>query len=182
MPVRAYVALLRGINLGPSRRVPMAALREVLTGHGHGHVSTLLQSGNVVLDSALVPGRLEQTLERQLADWLGFDVEVLVRSGKELSAILAANPLGEVATDTRRYLVTFLRRKPPKSLVERLVAAEKRPERVVAVGRELFSWHPGGIGRSDLAKRLQPKALGVAATARNWRTVEQLASLASVRQ
>jgi uncharacterized protein (DUF1697 family) len=181
MAVRPYVALLRGVNLGSSRRVPMAALREMLTQQGYENVSTLLQSGNVVLVSALAAGRLEQALERQLGDWLGFEVEVLVRSGKELSAILAADPLRDVATDPTRYLVTFLRRKPRQSLVESLAGSAKGRERVVAVGRELFSWHPEGVGRSDLAKRLQPKGLGVSATARNWRTVEQLASLASGR-
>jgi uncharacterized protein (DUF1697 family) len=179
MPDRTFVAFLRGVNLGPSRRVQMASLRELLAGHGHGDVRTLLQSGNVVLESSLAPSKLEQTLERQLADGLGFDVDVLVRTLDELSAILALNPLRRVATDPARYLVTFLRRKPSQALVARLSSAEVAPEQVVAAGRELYSWHPGGVGRSELAKLLQPKGLGVTASARNWRTLEQLAVLAS---
>jgi uncharacterized protein (DUF1697 family) len=157
----------------------MAALRELLTGHGHDNVATFLQSGNVVLGSALAAGRLEQTLEEQLASGLGFDVDVLVRSADELSSIVASNPLRDVAGDPARYLVTFLRAKPPLSLVDRLTSADVAPERVVAAGRELFSWHPGGVGRSELAKLLQPKRLGMAASARNWRVVEQLTALAT---
>jgi uncharacterized protein (DUF1697 family) len=53
-----FVAFLRGVNLGPSRRVQMAALRELLGGQGHGDVRTLLQSGNVVLESSLAPSKL----------------------------------------------------------------------------------------------------------------------------
>jgi len=45
-------------------------------------------------------------------------------------------------------------------------------------GRELYSWHPGGVGRSELAKRLSERSLGVTATARNWNTLEKLLALA----
>jgi uncharacterized protein (DUF1697 family) len=179
MPVRTYVAFLRGVNLGPARRVQMGALRQLLDDHGHGNVSTYLQSGNIVLESPLAAGKLEQTLEEQLETALGFEVDVLVRTGKELAAILELSPLRKVATDPTRYLVTFLRAKPPKSVVSRLEAAEVAPEQVVAAGRELYSWHPGGVGRSELAKLLQPKSLGISASGRNWRTVEHLAGLAS---
>jgi uncharacterized protein (DUF1697 family) len=179
MATHAYVAFLRGVNLGPQRRVQMAALRELLAAHGYGDVRTYLQSGNVVLESALSASKLERELEHQLAAGLGFDVDVLVRTGEQLSAILGLNPLRGVATDPARYLVTFLRDAPSKQLVDRLVSAEIAPEQVIAVGRELFSWHPGGIGRSQLAKLLQPKSLGVSASARNWRVVEQLAVLAA---
>ena len=180
-PTHIYVALLRGVNLGPARRVQMAALRELLGGHGHENVATYLQSGNVVLESSLTPKRLEQTLEAQLAAGLGFDVDVLVRTAQDLTEIVAHNPLRDVAVDPARYLVTFLRAKPVPSLVESLTAAEVRPEVVVAAGRELYSWHPGGVGRSELAKLLQPKRLGIAASARNWRVVEQLSALAGGR-
>jgi uncharacterized protein (DUF1697 family) len=179
VPSRTYVAFLRGINLGGHRRVQMAALRKLLEAYGHGDVRTFLQSGNVVLESTLAAAKLERTLERQLADELGFDVDVLVRTELELAAILKRNPLRRVATDPARYLVTFLRSEPPKALVTRLEGLEADAERVVAAGRELYSWHPGGIGRSQLAKMLLPKALGVSASARNWRTVEKLAELAA---
>ena len=179
MAARTYVALLRGINLGSQRRVGMATLRELLTGHGHGDVRTYLQSGNIVLESALSRARLEQTLERQLATELGFDVDVLVRTGAELATILKRNPLRRMATDPSRYLVTFLREPLAKQVVQRLTAAAASPERIAASGRELYSWHPGGVGRSKLATLLQPNALGVPASARNWRVVGQLAALAA---
>jgi uncharacterized protein (DUF1697 family) len=177
MPTRAYVAFLRGVNLGTQRRVNMAELRELLAGHGHADVRTYLQSGNVVLGSGLGAARLEQALEEQLAAGLGFEVDVLVRTGDELAAILQHDPLHKVAKDPARYLVTFLRRAPSRQLVDRLAAAKVGREQVVAKGRELYSWHPDGVGRSQLAKLLQPKALGAPASARNWRVVEHLAGL-----
>lgn len=179
MAAQTYVAFLRGVNLGTQRRVKMAELRELLRGHGHDAVETYLQSGNVVLQSGLSAAKLEQSLESQLEAGLGFDVDVLVRSGRELAEVVERNPLGAVATDPAKYLVTFLRAKPPVRLVARLRSVEVAPEELVVAGRELYSWHPAGVGRSKLAKLLLPNALGVSASARNWRVVEHLAQLAS---
>ena len=46
------------------------------------------------------------------------------------------------------------------------------------VGRELYAWHPDGVGRSKLARLLSDKGLGVTATARNWTTVTAVLVLA----
>jgi uncharacterized protein (DUF1697 family) len=102
-----------------------------------------------------------------------------VRTRAELSAVLERDPLRSVATDPSRYLVTFLRAKPSKALAKRLEGLETGREQLVTAGRELYSWHPDGVGRSELAKLLLPKALGISASARNWRTVEKLAELAA---
>ena len=49
---------------------------------------------------------------------------------------------------------------------------------VVRVGRELYSWHPDGMGRSKLGRLLSDKGLGVTATSRNWATVTAVLALA----
>ena len=46
MPV--YIALLRGVNVGKAKRVPMAELKALLAGLGYDRVETLLNSGNAV--------------------------------------------------------------------------------------------------------------------------------------
>jgi uncharacterized protein (DUF1697 family) len=173
------IALLRGVNLGASRRVRMEALRELLTGHGHANVRTYVQSGNVVLDSTARPKQLERTLERQLAAGLGFEVDVFVRTRAELARVLERNPLAGTATDPSRYLVTFLRAAPAAKLVAQLRAVDLAPEQLAVSGREIYSWHPDGVGRSELAKRLSERSLGMTATARNWKTIEKLLVLAA---
>ena len=171
------VALLRGINLGSNRRVSMGDLRELLEGHGYKDVRTHLQSGNVVLSSPVSGARLERALERQLADGLGIEVEVLVRSRKQLADVVARDPLGKVAKNPSRYLVSFLRSKPPAKVVRDLAAADVAPEQFVIEGREVYAWHPGGVQRSKVNKLLAQR-LGVTATARNWNTVTKLLELA----
>ncbi len=155
----------------------MASLRELLAAIGYETVRTYLQSGNVVLDSSVRGKALERALEQQLADGLGFGVDVFVRSRAELHAIVARNPLEAAATDPSRYLVTFLKEKPSATLAKQIAAIDLAPERVVAGGREIYSWHPNGVARSDLAKQLTERALGSTATARNWKTIEKLLEL-----
>jgi uncharacterized protein (DUF1697 family) len=174
-----HVVLLRGINLGPRNRVAMPKLREALEESGFDYVQTYLQSGNVVLSSSLRAAKVAEACKRTIAESLGLDLEVLVRSKAQLAAIVKRDALGNVATDPKRYQVIFLAAGPKRQLVERLEALATGKERLVAHGRELYAWHPGGIGRSKLAAALARKDLGVAATARNWATVTALLELAN---
>jgi uncharacterized protein (DUF1697 family) len=156
----------------------MADLRELLAGHGYEEVRTHLQSGNVLLSSPLSDARLERTLERQLTDGLGFEVEVLVRSRQQLAAVVARDPLGAVAKNRSHYMVTFLRSKPPAKVVRELAAEDVAPEQFVIEGREIYAWHPAGVQRSKLNKLLAQR-LDITATARNWNTVTKLLELAA---
>jgi uncharacterized protein (DUF1697 family) len=171
------IALLRGINLGPARRVPMAELRAMLDKAGYASVRTYLQSGNVVLESDATPHQLAAELEERLRSRFGFAVSVIVRSRDELAEVLTRNPFGERVTDPRRYQVTFLAAKPPAELAARLKAAAQGAEEVAVIGREIYTWHPDGIARSDLAKLVVDRRLG--GTARNWNTVTALFELSA---
>ena len=168
------IAFLRAVNLGPHKRIAMGELRALLERLGHEGVATYLQSGNVVVTSDLEPGGLAAELERQIADGLGVECEVIVRTRDELAGIVARDPLGKVADDPARYLVTFLGGEPADGAVEAAAKLARGGERLVREGRELYSWHPDGIGRSKLAPALATPKLQVPATARNWRTVTKL--------
>lgn len=171
------VALLRGINLAKRRRVGMADLRKVLEDAGYEDVRTHLQSGNVVLSSPLPPRQLEAELERRLAQALGLDVRVLVRTRAELAKVVDKDPLGTVAKNRSRYLVSFLSKRLPAKVARELEAAELAPARLVIDGRELYAWYPEGVQRAPLAKLLADERLGVVSTARNWNTVTKLLEL-----
>jgi uncharacterized protein (DUF1697 family) len=174
------VLMLRGINLGPTRRVPMAELRALFEEAGHGDVSTYVQSGNVLLDSDATPPDLEREAAALISGRFGFDVPVVVRTQRELAAVVELNPLGDVADNPKRYQVSFLTAEPAADVVETLQAAAVGEERVVAHGREIYAWHPDGVARSKLWNALAGKGLGpgVTATARNWTTVTTLLEMA----
>ena len=155
----------------------MTELRELLEEAGHADVRTLLQSGNVVLSSPLPPRKLEADLERQLAQGLAMEIRVLVRTRAELAKVVARDPLGTVATNGSRYLVSFLSKRLTAAVARELEAAEIGTAQLVIAGRELYAWYPDGIQRAPLAKLLDDRRLGVVSTARNWNTVTKLLEL-----
>jgi uncharacterized protein (DUF1697 family) len=173
-----HILLLRGINLAARNRIAMADLRGVLEDAGFEHVRTYLQSGNVVLSSGAKPDDIARKTERLIAKHFGLDVPVIVRSRAQLAKVVERNPLKAVASNPKRYQVSFLETKPTREVVRRVEEAAVAHERVVAIGREIYAWHPDGIGRSRLWTLLAGQRLGITATARNWTTVTNLLSLA----
>jgi uncharacterized protein (DUF1697 family) len=172
-----HVLMLRGINLGPRRRIPMAELRALLADAGHEQVTTYLQSGNVVLSSNAASSELEVSVAALIADRFGFEVPVVGRGAHELAAVLERDPLGEVADDPKRYQVSFLAEPIPDPVRAQLEAVRDGAERLAFDRREIYAWHPHGIARSKLWNALAGPGLGVTATARNWSTVNALARL-----
>jgi uncharacterized protein (DUF1697 family) len=172
------IALLRGINLGSRRRVSMPELRALLEGAGYEDVRTYVQSGNVVLTSDVDPDELARELERLIADGLGVETQVVVRTRDELAAVVAHNPLAEVAENPKRYQVTFLDGDPDPERVADLERLRHESERMVVEGREVYAWLPEGVQNSKLWRALADGRLGVTATARNWNTVAKLLEMA----
>ena len=173
--------LLRGINLGSTNRVPMPALREALGEAGYENVETYVQSGNVVLDTDLSPGDLEQRFAALLSERFDLSVPVVTRTRDELAEVVARNPLRDVADDPKRYQVSFLSGALEPAVLAKLEELAVEPERVVAVDREVYAWHPAGVARSKLWNGLAAKdgLGGITATARNWTTVTTLLEMAS---
>jgi uncharacterized protein (DUF1697 family) len=172
------IVLLRGINIGPRNRVAMPALRELLAGAGFDEVRTYVQSGNVVLATRRTPAAVARACERLIADELGLDIAVVVRTRDELAEVVSRNPLGDVADNPKRYQVSFLESEPDAKVLAKISALAVDGERMEAIGREIYAWHPEGVARSKLWASLAGKALGVKATARNWTTVTTLLRMA----
>ena len=169
-----YAALLRGVNVGGHRRVPMGGLRELLTSLGLADVQTYLQSGNAVF-------RSEQTDEDDLAaairaallHALGVDAAVLVRSAAELAAVVAGSPWPDRAAEPKRLHAAYLSSLPPAVPDTSRFA----PDEVRVVGRAAYLWYADGAGRSKLTLDALERHLRVTGTARNWTTATALARM-----
>jgi uncharacterized protein (DUF1697 family) len=174
-----HIVLLRGINLGSRNRIAMPTLREALEESGFDDVQTYVQSGNVVLSSGGSAADVARKVKRQISKSFGLDIDVVVRTRAQLAKVVERNPLAKVAKNPKRYQVSFLSGKPSAAVMRKLEEAAAEKERVVLIGREIYAWHPEGIGRSRLWTLLAGRGLGVTATARNWTTVAKLLELAS---
>lgn len=177
MTANTQVALLRGINVGRNRRVEMAGLRALLADLGHQGIRTHLNSGNAIFRADTPPDRTERDITAAIAERLGLNVPVLVRTAEELAAVVAADPLHGIATDPARYLVVFLPSEPEPGALADLDPGGFAPEAFRLAGREVYLWCPNGVHRAALPPALA--ARGLVGTARNWNTVTRLRDLAA---
>jgi uncharacterized protein (DUF1697 family) len=173
----AFVALLRGVNVGKAKRVPMAAWREQLAALGYADVATLLNSGNAVFRAGGgTPATHAARIAAALARGLAVEAPVIVQSAREFDAIVAADPIHAPEDEHSRLLVAFVQ--DAKALAG-LASIEPRvvaPERFV-VGKHAAYLHcAAGILESKAGAALLGKA-GKAATTRNWATVLKLQAL-----
>jgi len=175
-----FIALLRGINVGGHKKVPMATLKSLLESMNFSSVKTLLNSGNVVFESSETsPDDLADKLSAAIESIFGFPVPVIVRTTDDIRSIIDLNPFAhiEVHKDIRLY-VTFMGN---QSL------AAKSPD-------PAFPWlSPEGsfsiIGKKagavfsvlDVSKSKTPDAMIILEkfytkdiTTRNWNTVEKI--------
>lgn len=172
-----FVALLRGVNVGGAKRVPMAGFRALLATLGYAKVRTLLNSGNAVFVSNGRSTRIHATRIREaIAERLGLDVPVIVKSARDVAAIESENELAASAANPSRLLVAFTC--GPQALRElaALAALVRTPERLQLGEHAAYLWCPNGILGSKAADALLGK-LGRAATTRNWATVLKVSAL-----
>jgi uncharacterized protein (DUF1697 family) len=176
---KPWIALLRAVNLGARNKVPMAELRRLLEEAGHESVSTYIASGNVLLRSAASRDEIGASVEQTIADAFGVTTTAIVRTPQELARVVAAHPFGK---DTSGTFVTFLARKPRAAAVRTLSELDVAPEQVSVAGTHVYTRYPTGYQDARMTAALIERELGVAGTARNWRTVAKLAELATARR
>lgn len=167
--MKTYVALLRAVNVGGTGKLPMAELREMCEGVGFEAVRTYIASGNVVFESGESAEECRTVLEASLEAHAGKSVDVFIRTGTEISALVEANPFA--GQPGNRVMVHFLAGEPPAELA---AGARGQKNEVIEPGPGVVYIHyPDGMGRSKLSLDI-----GVS-TARNMNTVAKLAGMAA---
>ena len=168
------VALVRGINVGTAKQVPMPMLVQVLENLGAEAVNTVLRSGNAVFRSK--SGLSGTDIEAELERVSGVIAQVLVLSGDEFRLLASENPFTDSHYDGSRVFVTFL--SEPVGEVEAPDAEKLAPERISVGERAVYQWCPDGVSRSRVPAGFWRQFGGIA-TARNLKTVKRILTLFS---
>ncbi|MFF8593451.1 DUF1697 domain-containing protein [Streptomyces sp. NPDC015220] len=176
-----YAALLRGINVGGNKKVPMAELRALLEELGHGAVRTYLQSGQAVFshadgDEDSLAAGITAAIEKRF----GFPVAVIVRSHDYLRAVAEACPFPAADLKPKQLHVTYFSAPVDAARFAGIDRAAFLPEEFRLGDRALYLYAPDGLGRSKLGEQLarRPRAdKGPIATSRNWNTVRKLVEM-----
>jgi uncharacterized protein (DUF1697 family) len=159
-----HAAFLRGVNLGRQRRVSGAELRSQFEAMGFLDVATFRTSGNVAFGSGgETPTRMAARIETGLAQSLGYEVVIFLRTAKELRAIAAQEPFASKLLDASRgkLQVTMLAAKPPARVRNEVLALRTEDDKLAFGDRELY-WLPSAgtldsaLDRSAIERLLGP--------------------------
>ena len=178
MPI--YIAMLRGINIGPHKRMKMEKLRASCEGLGFTAVKTYIQSGNVIFKAPkLSPAALAKKLAECIVKDFGFSCEVILRSKEEMKATIERNRfVKEPGIDPSKLHVLFLSEPASAAALKKLQDLTLAPDRTHSSGREIYFYFPNGVSGSSLWKHPLDRVTGVAGTMRNWKTVTTLYQMA----
>jgi uncharacterized protein (DUF1697 family) len=174
-----HVALLRGVNIGPSKRIAMADLRALMESLDHTDIATYVNSGNVVFNPPK-PGSNEAIaagIHAALVEHHGLDVGVIVRTAAELHAVIDGNPFPDAAAIPKTLHVAFLDREPEPGRVAALASVNRGDDDYRIAGDVAYLHYRHGIGKAIFMPKGLDRALGVTTTARNWNTVCDLAEM-----
>jgi uncharacterized protein (DUF1697 family) len=178
MPV--IIAMLRGVNLGPHRRIKMADLCAVCESLRFRDIQTYVQSGNVIFrtderDLSIVTKRMEKAIEKRF----GFQSDTILRTATEMRAVVAKNPFAKRrGIDPKRLLVTFLAADPGEEARDLVRKMKTDPEELRIDGRELFIYYPNGMARPKISWPALEKILRTSGTGRNWNSVTNMLQIA----
>lgn len=179
--MKTYIALLKGINVGGHKKVPMADLRELLVKSGFENVRTYIQSGNIVLQSInnnLI--EIEEQIQKEIQSYFGFEVSVLVRTREHLKRIFDNCPFTE--DKKQKSYFTLLKDMPDDELVK--IASEKvyEGEEYKIIGDCIYFYCASGYGRAKFNINFFEKKLKTTATARNYNTMVKLLAMSLENQ
>lgn len=95
--MNTYVILMRGINVGGKNKIPMVELKLFLEEQEFENVATYIQSGNVLLRSALDAKILSRKIEDALPRRFKLDssiIKILALTRSQLQAVIDNKPHG----------------------------------------------------------------------------------------
>lgn len=174
-----YIAFLRAINVSGSRIIKMELLRTTIESMGFKNIATYIQSGNLYFETSATKNEtLARKIEKHLLTELNFQVEVIVRSIKELIAIDAQDPYKHIEVDkTIGVYTNFLSSMPTQEQVDLLYTYNNNIEECKIIGQELHYICYKNKGKAKMTNKLIESKLKVYATSRNRNTIQKLISL-----
>ncbi len=167
---RAYVAILRAVNVGGTGKLPMTVLAELCADSGLRQIKTYIASGNVVFSSADTEPEIRSALEGRLHAYAGKPIGVQVRSASEMADVVAQNPFAD--RPGNRTVALFIDGPISGDALDHAVG--RREEKLALGRREIYIFYGGGMADSRL--RIPAARTG---TARNMNTVAKLAEMAA---
>lgn len=175
-----YVALLRGINVGGHKLIKMADLREVFEQSGFKNVVTYIQSGNVIFEAKdSDTGKVVRKIEKAIHQSLGHEVTVILQTVDDLKDLIKVNPFKRVESEEDiGKVVTFMSAEPKAPRLPFVIVKENSEILMIRNRAAFVACRRKPNGMFGFPNAFFEKEFGVAATTRNWSTVNKILALA----
>jgi uncharacterized protein (DUF1697 family) len=164
--------------------IRMTDLSDLYKDLGFNDAVTYIQSGNVIFsseDESLIPD-IELKIEKAILERFNLSIPVMIRIAEEMRSIISCNPfLNEQNFEPSKMAVIFLSEKATELQIKKVINTSYPPDKFKITGREIFIYCPNGFGRTKLYTNFFEKKMGVTGTARNWKTITTILSLAENR-
>ena len=183
--MQTYISFLRGVNMTGHNSIKMTELSALFNSIGLNDAETFIQSGNVIFRKAgRVPvSALMVNIEKAILERFNFTIPVMIRTKRELSDLFTSNPfLGATDFDPAKMAVLFLHDEPSEKQIQKVTGIDYPPDKFKIAGREIFIYCPNGFGRTKLYTNFFEKKMGVTGTARNWKTITTILTIAENKQ
>lgn len=177
-----YIALLRGINVSGQKKIKMADLKLHFETLGFTEVQTYIQSGNIIFQSKLSEAKnLAELIAKKIKDIYDFEVPTLVKTPEQFIDVVSKNPFtsSKYHGDQQIY-ITFLAEQPLSENLQKLEGVIYPNEEYHIEGDIIYFFTSNGYGRAKMNNNFFENKLKVAATTRNWKTVNQLITMAEI--
>ena len=170
------VALLRGINVGGKRKLPMPKLIALAKSSGFTEVKSYINSGNIVFAvSKIKPEQVGPRLEKAIEKEFGFKVDVIVRTASQWKKYSTGSPFPSAESLRPKMLHIGLSKRPLRSdIIQGLIEKALYGEKIKIVDDAIWVDFAKSVGNSKLTPAVFDKAAGSTVTMRNWNTVLKL--------
>ena len=168
-----WLALVRGVNVGGARSLPMANLERAFRAAGARAAASVIQSGNVIFE-ADDPEATAASAAGSIAAEFGFRPAMILRSAGSWRTMVDANPFLAAGRSADRLHVACLAAAPAPSDAARLDREALKPDEFALAGADVYLWLPNGVAKANLTNARLDKAFRTVSTLRNWRTVTKL--------
>jgi uncharacterized protein (DUF1697 family) len=175
-----HVAFLRAINVGTTNRITMVKLSALFGSAGCSSVSSYLQSGNMIFDADGKPEEVASRIEAELVTAGLKKADVILRTPKELSALIKRNPFAKYDTETHKFSVSFLKHAPTATPMDRVI--REGVEVCLLDDRTVCLAIPHAAVLSGGASTVIDKPWGTPSTTRWWNVVEVVSERAGAHR
>ena len=178
--MKKYIAFLRGINVGGSKVIKMNYLADMFTSFGFKNVKTFIQSGNVIFESSMINNdEVKSKIEKGLYKFLGYQVEVFLRTPEDIFNIIKVNPFKkEIAEPNIKLYVTLLSKAPENKIKKAAAAYDNEFESFKIKNSEVYILiRKNDIQKTVFSTNFLEKKLGLVGTTRNWNSINKILQL-----